>query len=172
MYHAGRYGLRLARLLRCLALIWLGSIPLGAAATDIHWLWDDRCAECHGHSADFARSFLRITDNRLLGRHQFRELHLFLGNHYTPERDVDAVYNMLQAQVLTVPRYREECSACHGGAAEFIRNAMLIQSGTLTSRATRQPIDEFMQSHRRLDPQSIEFYLRLLKRVANEVYGE
>jgi len=157
---------------RRLAFIWLGSMPLGAAATDLHWLWDDRCAECHGHSADFARGFLSITDNRLVGRHQLRDLRLFLGNHYTPKRNVDAIYDMLQAQLQTAPRYREECSACHDTAAEFMREAMLLQSGVLLSRATRQPIDELMQSHRRLDPQSIEFFLRLLRRVANEVYGE
>ncbi len=22
---------------------------------DLHWLWEDRCKDCHGHSADFAR---------------------------------------------------------------------------------------------------------------------
>lgn len=153
-------------------VLWLWSMPFLAVATDIHWLWDDRCAECHGHSAEFARKFLRISENQLQGKHHFRDLRLFLGNHYTPQRDVDAVYDMLQAQVKTAPRYRDECSACHGRAAAFIRAAMVLQEGVLLSRKTKQPIDGFMQSHRSLDENDIEFFVELLNRVASEVYGE
>jgi hypothetical protein len=29
-----------------------------ASGIDLHWLWDDRCATCHGHAGDFARKFL------------------------------------------------------------------------------------------------------------------
>ncbi len=169
----GLRGARPGTLPRCLAyVLLLCSMPLTAAATDIHWLWDDRCAECHGHAADFSRSFLRITENQLQGRHHLRDLRLFLGNHYTPRRDVNAVYAMLLAQVQTPPRYRDECSACHGGAAAFIRAAIILREGALWSRATNQSINQLMQTHRGLEPDDIEFFVKLLKRVAAEVYGE
>lgn len=166
-------GLRLSGLLRGIPFVlWLWSMPSLTVATDIHWLWDDRCAECHGHSAEFARKFLRITENQLQGKHHLRDLRLFLDNHYTPQRDVDAVYDMLQAQVKTAPRYRDECSACHGGAADFIRAAMALQEGALLIRKTKQPVDGFLQSHRGLEANDIEFFVKLLNRVASEVYAE
>lgn len=165
--------LRLNSLLRgILCITWLWSMPLIAAATDIHWLWDDRCAECHGHSAEFARKFLAISDDQLQGRHHEQGLRLFLRNHYTPADNVDAIYQMLLAQVKTPPRYSAECSACHGGAASFIRGAMVLQEGALLSRSSKQSISNFMQSHRGLEPEDIEFYVKLLNRVAAEVYGE
>jgi len=165
--------LRLSSLLRGIPFIlWLWSMPFLAAATDLHWLWDDRCAECHGHSAEFARKYLTADKNQLQGRHHVQDLQLFLGNHYTPQRDVDAVYDMLLAQVKTAPRYRDECSTCHGGAAAFIRVAIALHEGTLLSRATNRPIVEFMQSHRGLGPDDIEFFVELLNRVAAEVNRE
>ena len=160
----------LLRAIPWILLLWL--MPFIAMATDIHWLWDDRCAECHGHSAEFSRKFLRISENRLQGRHDLRDLRLFLGNHYTPRNDVNAVYDMLLAQLKTPPRFRDECSACHNTAAAFIRASIVLHDGVLVGRATNQPINEFMQSHRGLEPDDIEFFVKLLNRVAAEVNGE
>jgi len=173
MRTGGQGGARPGALLRAIPyILLLWSIPFIATATDIHWLWDDRCAECHGHSAEFARKFLRISENRLQGQHEFRDLRLFLGNHYTPRHNVTAIYDMLLAQSKTPPRYRDECRACHGGAAAFIRAAIVLHDGALLSRATNQPINAFMQSHRGLEADDIEFFVELLNRVAAEVYGE
>ena len=58
------------------------------AGTDLHWLWDNRCAECHGHSAEFSRKFLRVTDGQLQGSHHTRNLKLFMRNHYAPAGEV------------------------------------------------------------------------------------
>jgi len=141
----------------------------GTAGTDLHWLWDNRCAECHGHSADFARQFLQISDGQLQGAHPTRDLKLFLRNHYAPDREVEAIYAMLLAQVTTAPRFKAECSNCHDSASQFIRNSIIVQDGELISRYSGESVREFMQTHRRLNRDDIEFFINLLTRVAGEV---
>lgn len=142
----------------------------GATGMDLHWLWDNRCAECHGHSAEFARKFLQVKNDRLQGRHHDENFRLFLRNHYVSTNEVDAVYEMLLAQVRTEPRFKRECGNCHGQASTFVRRAMLLQNGVLISRESRQPIRRFMADHRGLQADDIEFFVNLLTRVAGEVY--
>ena len=155
---------------RCipLAILMLFS-SFSIAGTDLHWLWDNRCAECHGHSADFARQFLHISDGQLQGAHPARDLKLFLRNHYSPTAEVDAIYSMLLAQVTTAPRFKAECSNCHDSASWFIRNSIIVQDGELVSRYSGKSVREFMQTHRKLDRDDIEFFMNLLTRVAGEV---
>jgi hypothetical protein len=139
------------------------------AGTDLHWLWDNRCAECHGHSADFSRQFLQVSDGQLEGAHPTRNLKLFLRNHYAPTAEVDAIYSMLLAQVTTAPRFRAECSNCHDSASQFIRNSIVLQHGELVSRNSGVSVHGYMQTHRRLSQDDIEFFIDLLTRVAGEV---
>lgn len=140
-----------------------------ASGADLHWLWDDRCAECHGHSAEFARQFLQLNGNQLQGRHPGRDLRLFLRNHYSPQAEVDGIYHMLKAQVNSSAHYRVKCRGCHGNAAEFVRTTLLVKEGVLQGRASRRPVAAFMRNHRNLDSEEIEFFVKLLQRVAIEV---
>ncbi len=142
----------------------------GATGIDLHWMWDNRCAECHGHSAEFARKFLQVKNDRLQGRHYVENLRLFLRNHYVSAGEADTVYEMLLAQVRTEPRFKHECANCHGQASTFVRSTMLLQNGVLLSRESKQPISRFMDDHRGLQADDIEFFVNLLTRVAGEVY--
>jgi hypothetical protein len=76
---------------------------------------------------------------------------------------------MLLAQVTTVPRFKAECSNCHDSASQFIRNSIVLQHGELVGRKSGISVREFMQTHRRLNPDDIEFFIDLLTRVAGEV---
>jgi hypothetical protein len=142
----------------------------GASGVDLHWLWDNQCAECHGHSSEFAHKFLTLSDGRLQGNHRDRSLRLFLGNHYTSNTEVDAVYQMLRAQVLTKPRFRQECGNCHGSAAAFVRQSLVLRDEVLFSRESGQPTQAFLSQHRNLGADDVDFYLSLLNRIAREVY--
>ena len=143
---------------------------LSAAGTDLHWLWDNRCAECHGHSADFSRQFLQVSSDGLLqGPHHTQNLKLFMRNHYAPAAEVDAIYSMLLAQVTTAPRFRAECSNCHDSASQFIRYSIVLQNGELAGRKSGISVIQFMQTHRRLEQDDIEFFMNLLTRVAGEI---
>ena len=154
------------------ALIFLLALTGQAVAKgiDLHALWDDRCAECHGHSADFARKYLEVVDGRLQGHHHLQNLDRFLVYHYTPAGEADALYAMLLAQVQTPPRYREQCSRCHRAAADLVRQSILPRQGRLELRGSGLGLDEFMQTHRKLSAEEIKFYLRLFGRLAGEIY--
>jgi hypothetical protein len=143
---------------------------IDACATDLHWLWDDRCAECHGHAGDFARKFLSVSGGELRGPHHKHDLRRFLHNHYLAGNEVDAVYTMLLAQANSPTRFRDECSSCHGAAADFVRDRLELRKGMLYSRASGHPVQGFLEHHRNLQPDDVDFFMQLLTRVAREVY--
>lgn len=144
--------------------------PAEPSARDLHRLWDDRCAACHGHSGDFSRKFLRVSDGELQGWHHVHALRQFLANHYVSDNEVDAVYDMLLAQAKSPPRFKNECSECHDSAANFVRHSMEFSTGVLVSRKTGRPVREFLGYHMKLSPDDVRFFADLLTRVANEIY--
>lgn len=141
-----------------------------ASGTDLHWLWDDRCAACHGHAGDFARNYLVITSGELQGRHHIHDLRRFLHNHYLAGIEVDAVYNMLLAQANNQARFKGECIGCHDTASGLVRNSLELRDGVLYSRNSGLPVSRFLDHHMELNPDDVEFFLKLLTRVAHEVY--
>jgi hypothetical protein len=141
-----------------------------AAGFDLHNMWHDRCAECHGHSGAFARKFLSVSEGKLLGHHHVHDLRQFLTNHYAPDHEVDAIYRMLWAQASSPPRFEEECKCCHDLAANFVRNSLYFCDEGLCGRESQQPIHRFLARHRKLTSEDVEFFTRVLDRVANEVY--
>lgn len=147
-------------------------LPIEANSTgiDLHWLWDNSCAECHGHSGNFSRKFLTISNGQLQGVHHVNNLRLFLHNHYLMVSEVDGIYEMLLAQASTSTRFKNECSRCHGNTAQFVRDSMIFQNKELMSLKFGDPVHRFMEHHRRLKIDDIEFFMNLLTRVANEVY--
>ena len=84
-----------------------------ASDIDLHWLWDDRCAACHGHAGDFARKFLSVSSGELQGPHHVHDLRRFLHNHYLAGNEVDAVYNMLLAQANNQARFNRPTPDLH-----------------------------------------------------------
>jgi hypothetical protein len=147
------------------------AIPAARASDiDLHWLWDDRCAACHGHAGDFARKFLNVAGGELQGPHHVHDLRRFLRNHYLAGNEVDAVYNMLFAQVNNKARYKGECVSCHDTAAKFVRNSLELRDGMLYSRSSGIPVSRFLDHHMELNPDDIAFFTHLLTRVAYEVY--
>lgn len=141
-----------------------------ASGPDLHWLWHDRCASCHGHSADFSRTFLTVSDGKLQGRHHLHNLRLFLHNHYLAGKEVDTIYNMLLAQASVEARFKNECSRCHDTAVEFVRESMILREGILYSRDLEIPVRSALEHHKRVDEEDVGFYTKQLTRVANEVY--
>lgn len=142
----------------------------GSNGIDLHRLWDDRCLECHGHAGDFARKFLRASGDELQGRHHVHDLRRFLSNHYLANHEVDAVYDMLRAQSNRQARFKTECGGCHGVAANFVRDKLDLSQGVVYGRESSLPIRSFLEYHRQLPPDDVDFYVELLTRVAREVY--
>ncbi len=159
----------IARVLAWIPFLLLARALPAADAVDLHRLWDGRCAECHGHSAEFARSLLTVNEGRLAGRHHRDDLATFLHNHYLAGSHVDEVYAMLLAQVVTPPRFAEECRTCHGSAADFARDSLVFRDGVLHGRASGEPVRAFLAGHRGLEDADAEFFAEMLDRVAREV---
>ena len=152
-----------------LLLTAVATAQTSAAASDLHWLWDDRCAECHGHSANFARRFLQVIDGQLRGRHHADDLREFTTHHSLPLESVDAVYAMLQAQALTPPRFKQECSRCHARASSLVRDTVVAREGDALVLRSGQTLREFMLGHRGLQADDVDFFVTLLNRIAREV---
>lgn len=151
-----------------LLLATLSATQVLVAGTDLHWLWDDRCAECHGHSGEFSRRFLRADDGTLRGLHHADNLRDFMHHHYLPASEVDAIHDMLLAQSLTPPRFQTECGKCHGSAVQLVRASVTLQADHSLRLGSGQTVQQFLQGHRRLQTADIEFYVSLLTRVAVE----
>lgn len=155
----------------------LAVTPLAAAdlaavdSFDLHWFWDQRCAECHGHAAQFARKALSIENGALVGRHHRDDLMLFLGNHGVPRERVAAVCGMLLAQAETGPAFKEKCGGCHENAAALVRDTLLLRDGVLQGRESARPVAGFMTRHGRLKPEEVPFFVELLARVEREVHS-
>lgn len=143
---------------------------VSAAAADLHRLWEDRCADCHGEAGDFARKFLVVSDGKLHGRHADRDLRLFLQNHYLKNSDIGAVYDMLLGQVTSGARFKEKCSSCHAKAAQLVRESLLRRDGVLYGRDSRRPISEFLKGHGALGASEVAFFVKLLNRIEQEVH--
>jgi len=143
----------------------------GARAVDLHALWDQRCANCHGHAGEFARRFLGQRDGKLQGRHHVDDLAVFLRNHYLPADLIEPVSAMLLAQVTTEPRYRSQCGRCHENAAALARATLTLRDGVLVSRKSGRPIAELLNGHARLPAADVPFFVEVLTRVTREVGG-
>lgn len=156
------------------SVLWGASIlappALGAGGVDLHRLWEDRCGDCHGHAGDFARAFLSVSEAQLRGRHPYRDLRLFLGNHYLADSEVEAVYNMLFAQASLPGRFKGACGGCHGTAAKLVRDALELRGGALYGRNSGPSVRSFLQQHSPIGPDEVDFYMVLLTRVAHEIY--
>ena len=138
---------------------------------DLHKIWHNKCATCHGDSAELARTFLKVVDGKLQGPLHKENFRLFLHNHYLAGKHVDAIYAMLLAQASVTPRFKPECSGCHQSAAVFVRNSLILKDAVLYSNKLETPVSNFLVTHRGLNAEDIEFFIKQLTRVANEVYG-
>lgn len=148
-------------------LTWAAS-RANAAGVDLHRLWDDRCAECHGHAGEFARKHLALIDGTLTGRRIGRDLREFLANHYPGDADVQDIHAMLLAQASSAARFRERCSSCHQRASDLARSALVLRDGALYGRASNRRVDGFLVGHAGLAASEVPFFVQLLERVERE----
>ncbi len=158
-------------LILAVSLVLITLLQSSARAIDLHAYWDDRCADCHGHSAAFARKFLTAKDGRLQGHDHVHDLQRFLMNHYLPPDMVAPVTAMLMAQVTTEPQFKERCGRCHETAAALARKALTLRDGVLIDRTTGKPTAEFLNGHQGVSAAEVPFFVGVLTRVTREVEG-
>lgn len=156
-----------------LAIFFLGAgLALSGEAfcIDLHRVWDDRCAPCHGHAAEFARRTLVVVDGQLLGRHPQRDLEQFLEHHYLVGHEIGPFHAMLLAQASTVEaRFQAQCARCHQSAAALARTGLVWHRETLHGRKSGLPVALFLPGHVPLAAGEVVIFERLLSRVIEEV---
>jgi hypothetical protein len=154
-----------------LSLILMLSVPTGAVARDAYETWDDRCEECHGDADGFSGKYMWLIEGKLQGQHHIHNLRLFMANHYIPEHEIEAIYDMLLAQANTLARFDDECSSCHDSAEVFVRKAIATRVSGMVGVESGILVSEFLQTHQDLGEADAEFFTRLITRVFNQITG-
>jgi hypothetical protein len=143
--------------------------PESRAQVDLHAHWDQRCKDCHGHAADFARRTLKLENGRLLGAHHRDNLDVFLRNHYLNDELVTPVMAMLAAQLSTPPLFREHCARCHGDASAFARQSLALREGVLIGLPSGRKVADTLTSHGGASAADVAVLVENLRRVREEV---
>lgn len=156
---------RFVLVLAAAALLAAAPAAAPAAAEDLHRLFEDRCAACHGDAGPFAHEVLAgrgLTPERLAR---------FLGRHGGAGPEAQPLAAMLLAQAETPPLFRSQCTICHGKAADFVRDHLVVRDGVLVGRYTGRPVAPFLDHHAGLTAEEQAFFLDLLARVEGEVHA-
>ena len=142
----------------------------GAAAEDLHVLWDRQCGGCHGHAGPFARATLDVVDGVLRDK-AGRDTAEFLRRHnggYTADQ-IAAILGMLRAQTDSGDLFRRKCGECHGTDSELVRGQLVQRYGVLTVRASGRSMAEVMHRHGDLEDAEAAALLDVLDRIDSEV---
>jgi hypothetical protein len=142
-----------------------------ASALDLHRYWDDRCAECHGHSATFARQRLSVVDGKLTGKSHRTGLDAFLANHHTNAELAPQLMAMLAAQATTAPVYAAKCAGCHETAAQLARESLSLKGEEVVLKTSGRPVADLLKRHGKLTPAEAATMVETLKRIVREVGG-
>ena len=151
-----------------IAILMLTLIPIEAGSRDGPAIWDSRCEECHGDPAVFSSKNLWDIDGQLQGRHHINNLDLFMGNHYIPDHEIEAIRIMLLSQANSPVRFATECSGCHGDVKEFIEKSLWVRQGGITGMESGMDLIDFLPTHQELQPADVTFYRKLFGRIAGK----
>ena len=151
-----------------IAILMLALIPIEAGSRDGLAIWDSRCEECHGDAVVFASKYLWNIDGQLQGQHHIDDMHLFMGNHYIPDHEIDAIRIMLLSQANSPERFKTECSGCHGEVKEFIEKSLWVRQGGITGMESGMDLIDFLPTHQELQPADVTFYRKLFGRIAGK----
>lgn len=124
-------------------------LATSASAIDPREFWNNRCAECHGEAAAFARTHLHVEDGKLAGRRS-NDIAAFLARHETGAAEAENVARMLLAQLAVSTAYEKKCAGCHDDAATFAKASLVMRDGILIGRENQRPVPEFLKRHGKL----------------------
>lgn len=151
-----------------LLLVLASTAPANTGDIDLHWLWEQRCFECHGPSDAFARSVLKVENGTPAGRHHRADLFRFISQHENDGAFANELHAMLLAQATSAPTYEQKCAGCHKTAAEFVRGSLATVGGLLIGKTNRKPVAEFPKAHGHLTTEEIPAVVASLVRVLSE----
>lgn len=139
-----------------------------AFSFDVHELFESRCGSCHQHAGDLTREKLIITDGILRGRASGRDIRVFLPDHYGNPNPAEAaaLYDLFILQVQADGEFSARCAICHVRARELARINLISDGDFLRGRYSGRDITEFLSGHGRIEAAEIDFFVKLLMRMA------
>lgn len=153
------------------ALAAFAATASSAQPIDLHAYWEDRCSDCHGHAASFARQRLTVENGQLTGRWRDVTFVTFLMNHHANAEIAPRLLAMLTAQATAEPLYAEKCAGCHQSAAALARASLALQDGQLVVTGSGRAVADLLKRHGKLSPAEAQSMVETLKRVLGEVGG-
>jgi len=148
------------------ALLWV-SPAAAESGLEPRAIWGQRCDQCHGDSAEFARKRLWNIDGQLHGSRHAAEMQRFLSNHHLRAHEVEIVVEMLLADANSTARFDAECGSCHGSAPEFVEKSLWVRRDSISGLGTGSDVAEFLLTHQDLSPEDARFFFDLLLHVGN-----
>lgn len=140
----------------------------GAQVLDPHKIYEQRCASCHQpHSVGLVRDHLTLKDGKVITVEDGRELAALLANHAKVQlssAEIGALVKQFGAMLQTGFLFQDRCFNCHGPASVFARTTLKLADGQVVSKATGQPMTDFLKGHGRLTEDGQRIVLDMLKR--------
>ena len=155
-------------MIRSLVILALLATASATGARDGPAVWGDLCEECHGDHERFAVKYLWNLDGQLQGQHHIDNMDQFLGNHYVPGHELATIRQMLLAGANTPARFGTECGECHGELESFVNTSLWVGKASISGMESGADAADYLQTHRDLTPQDVNFYLKLFFRVAGK----
>ncbi len=164
------------RNLMLIAFLMTGWMSVCAAASaqssDPHELYEQRCAGCHSeHAGEFVQESILREGESLIGRDSGMNVRAFLarGHGKLSAAEVEVMMTHLTSILDAGALFRDNCVICHGRAVLFARSHLGMKDGVLVGRYTGRAVDEFLQTHGRLEAAEVGVVVEAL---ANQVTGE
>ena len=150
-----------------LVICGLAAAPL-SAAEDFHELFEERCAGCHGHAGNFARTSLELVEGKLRGRESGRAIAPFLRTHRGGlDAEQAALFTAVFAeQVESGGLFFERCAICHQRARSLVRGRLILEDGRLRGRYSGYDIRTFLEGHGRSTPEEAALFYDALLGIA------
>ena len=148
-------------------LILVASANTFAQGIDPHRLYEDRCAGCHDfHAGDFVHNSLVLSDGKIIGRKNSKELLAFLnaGHGKLSGQEIDAMVAHLENIQKSGRLFHDKCVICHDRAVVLARTKLIIKNGRLIGRYSDRDMEEFLTDHGRLEPDEVAKMLKVLNR--------
>ena len=152
-------------LLTAIALLMAALAELqGAAAADLHQLFEERCGRCHGHAGDFARESLVLENGTVFGRKSRQDVRRFLPRHYgkLSADEIELLHTTFALQIESAGLFQVKCRSCHGPAKELTRLKLILRDGVLYGRYSGADMRDFLPRHGRPTPEEAELLYRVL----------
>lgn len=169
---------RKCRVMRTVAIVWLAlhgattavraqDASPASPSPDPHAVFEQRCKGCHSeHGADLARQRLSLDAAGTLqvarsGQSVDTLLKAHHGVRLTPAEKTGLV-TLMRKGLASGGVFQHRCASCHGKAVTFARDKLMLNEGTLRTRADNRRVADVLKGHGEATPTEVDTLLDIL----------